>query len=305
VQSVVDSIGAEYAVKFATSTVTLNGAKAGPGNRDCETNNGDLITDAMRWKILGSGVKLDVAEDHVVAVQNGGGIRAAITPGDVTKKDINTMYPFSNTVAVVYVSGKALLETLEASTYCLPDSVGGFPQVSGISYTVDTTKDFIPNAQSYPGSVYYGPAAINRVTVNSINGKPFSPSDTYAVVTNNFCAAGGDTYYALASATAQFDTGILLDETLIEYIKTVLHGTIGAQYAAPQGRITILTAPAEEPAPASPAQTQYTVVRGDCLWNIALRHYGDGTRYTAIAAANGIKAPWLILPGRILTIPAA
>jgi len=270
-QKIVDSVSADYAVKFAKSTVTLNGAKAPNGNRDGETNNGDLITDAMRWKILSSGVKLDVPEDHAVAVQNGGGIRAAIVPGDVTKKDINTVYPFSNTLAVVYVSGKALLETLEASTYCLPDSVGGFPQVSGISYTVDTTRAYAPNAAPYPGSVYFGPASVNRVTINDINGKPFSLTDTYAVITNNFCAAGGDTYYALASAKEQFDTGILLDETLMEYIAGQLHGVIGDAYAAPQGRITILTAPAVS------ASAQTVQVNGSA---VAVTAYNiDGCNY--------------------------
>jgi len=304
-RKILDTVSVNYAQVFAKSTVTLNGAKAGPGNRDSETNNGDLITEAMRWKILSSSVKLHVAEDHVVALLNGGGIRAAIRPGDVTKKDVNTVYPFSNTVAVVYVSGTVLLEALEASTYCLPDSVGGFPQVCGIRYTVDATKKYLPNAESYPNSVYYGPASINRVTINDINGKPFSPNDTYAVITNNFCAAGGDTYHALTSAAEQFDTGILLDETLIEYITKQLNGVIGEAYAAPQGRITILTASEEsESEPDAPARTQYTVAAGDCLWRIADRLYGSGELFTRIAAANGLSAPWVIQPGQLLYLPA-
>ena len=106
---------------------TLNGAKAPNGNRDSETNNGDLITDAMLWKVMQNKEGLTVDADHVVAITNGGGIRAAIKPGDVTKKDINTVLPFGNTVAVIYVTGAELLEALEASTYSLP--VGGFPQV--------------------------------------------------------------------------------------------------------------------------------------------------------------------------------
>lgn len=61
-----------------------------------------------------------------------------------------------------------------------------------------------------PGSTYYGPKTINRVTIDSINGQAFDAKATYAVITNNFLAAGGDTYYAFASASAQFDTGILL-----------------------------------------------------------------------------------------------
>lgn len=49
----------------------------------------------------------------------------------------------------------------------------------------------------------------------------------------------------------------------------------------------------------------YTVVKGDCLWNIAKKFYGDGTKYTVIYDANKgiIKNPSLIYPGQVLTIP--
>ena len=236
-KTIVDRVDAEYDVVFAKSEVTLNGAKAPNGNRDSETNNGDLITDAMIWKVMQNKEGLTVDADHVVAITNGGGIRATIKPGDVTKKDINTVLPFGNTVAVIYVTGAELLEALEASTYSLP--VGGFPQVAGINFTLSTAVAYDANAETYPASTYYGPKSINRVTINSINGKEFKADDTYAVVTNNFVAGGGDTYYAFAAATAQFDTGIPLDEAVMEYVTTELKGVIGTQYAAPQGRILL------------------------------------------------------------------
>ena len=234
-KTIVDRVDAEYDVVFAKSEVTLNGAKAPNGNRDSETNNGDLITDAMIWKVMQNKEGLTVDADHVVAITNGGGIRAAIKPGDVTKKDINTVLPFGNTVAVIYVTGAELLEALEASTYSLP--IGGFPQVAGINYTLSTAVAYDANAETYPASTYYGPKSINRVVINSINGKEFKADDTYAVVTNNFVADGGDTYYAFAAATAKFDTGIPLDEAVMEYVTKELKGVIGTQYAAPQGRI--------------------------------------------------------------------
>ena len=237
-EKIIDRVKAEYDVKFAVSKVELNGAKAPNGNRDSETNNGDLITDAMVWQVLQNKDGLTVNEDHVVAITNGGGIRAAIKPGDVTKNDINTVLPFGNTVAVVYVTGAELLEALEASTYCTPGAIGGFPQVSGINYTIHTGKAYDANAETYPNSTYYGPKSINRVVINSINGKEFKENEIYAVVTNNFCAAGGDTYYAFASASAQFDTGIPVDEAVMAYITRELKGVIGEKYAAPQGRIT-------------------------------------------------------------------
>lgn len=238
-QKIIDRIDKEYGAVFAKSKVELNGAKAPNGNRDGETNNGDLITDAMLWKVMQNKEGLTVNEDHVVAITNGGGIRAAIKVGDVTKKDIKTVLPFGNTIEVIYVTGTELLEALEASTFCVPESIGGFPQVAGINYTISTAVAYDANAETYPASTYYGPKSINRVTINSINGKEFKANDTYAVVTNNFCAEGGDTYYAFAAATSKFDTGVTLDMAVMDYITKELKGVIGEQYAAPQGRILL------------------------------------------------------------------
>ena len=237
-KAIIDPIDQAYGEKFAVSKVTLNGAKAPDGNRDSETNLGDLITDAMLWKVLAD-AEITVPEENVVAITNGGGIRASIGVGDVTKKDINTVLPFGNTLAVVYVKGSELLEALEASTYCTPESIGGFPQVAGMQFTVATYETYDKNDESYPNSTYYGPKTINRVTIGSINGKDFDPEATYAVITNNFVAGGGDTYYAFAAATNQFDTGLPLDEVVMEYITKELKGVIGETYAEPAGRIVV------------------------------------------------------------------
>ncbi len=234
----ITKVDAEYDVQFATSEVDLDGNKA-PGVRTKETNLGDLITDALIWSVTKEKGAITVPEDHIVAITNGGGIRASIKAGAVTKKDLNTVLPFGNTVAVVYVKGSDILEALEASTFCTPDAIGGFPQVSGIKFTVNTAVPFA-QGEAYPNSTYYKPAAIGRVTIDSVNGKPFSANDTYAVVTNNFVAAGGDTYYAFGSATNQFDTGIVLDEAVVEFVQTKLGGKITAKdYGTDKGNITI------------------------------------------------------------------
>lgn len=242
-QAIIDKIDAEYGEVFAKSDVDLNGERSVDangvfGNRDGETNLGDLITDSMVWQVKQNLDGITVPAENIVAITNGGGIRAAIAKGDITKKDVNTVLPFGNTIAVVYVTGAELLEALEASTYCSPYStIGGYPQVAGIEMTINPDKAYDANEETYPGSTYYGPKTINRVTIDSINGKAFDEKATYAVVTNNFCAAGGDTYYAFASASAQFDTGIPLDEALMSYITDELKGVVGETYAEPQGRI--------------------------------------------------------------------
>ncbi len=236
-QLVIDEVDAAYGEVFAKSEVELCGEKA-PGNRTEETNNGDLIADAILWQAKKDG-SLPVADENVIAITNGGGIRAAIAAGDITKKDVNTVLPFGNTVAYVTVKGSVLLEALEASTYCTPEAVGAFPQVAGINFTVDTNKVF-DQGEQYPGSTYYAPASINRVTIESINGKAFDPEATYVVVTNDFLAAGGDTYYAFSVSTS-VDTGIPMDEAVMSYITEELKGVVTAEkYGEPQGRITVL-----------------------------------------------------------------
>lgn len=236
-QLVIDEVDAAYGEVFAKSEVELCGEKA-PGNRTEETNNGDLIADAILWQAKKDG-SLPVADENVIAITNGGGIRAAIAAGDITKKDVNTVLPFGNTVAYVTVKGSVLLEALEASTYCTPEAVGAFPQVAGIEFTVDTSKAY-DQGEQYPGSTYYAPASINRVTIESINGKAFDPEATYVVVTNDFLAAGGDTYYAFSVSTS-VDTGIPMDEAVMSYITEELKGVVTAEkYGEPQGRITVL-----------------------------------------------------------------
>ena len=226
-------------MKFAESKVDLNGEKA-PGNRTMETNSGDLVSDAMLWLILSNPDSLTVPKENVVAVSNGGGIRAWIKSGDLTKQDVNTMLPFGSIITVIYVKGSVLLEALEASTFSTPGAIGGFPQIGGMNITIDTTKTYNPNLETYPSSTYYGPASIERVTINDVNGNTFDPEETYAVVTLDFCAVGGDTYYAFVNASSQFSTGLPLDEVVIDYITEVLGGVIDERYAEPQGRITII-----------------------------------------------------------------
>ena len=221
----------EYGAAFAKTEVELNGVKAEV--RTGETNLGNLITDALVWGAAEAGTKVDAA------VTNGGGIRASIAKGGITKKDVNTVLPSGNTLSIVKVTGTELLEALEASTYCTPETIGGFPHVSGIVFTVDTGKPY-DQGEQYPGSTYYAPKSIQRVTIQSVGGKAFDPNATYTIATNDFMAAGGDTYYAFKTASVNYDLGAPMDEVVMDYITEELDGVVTAEeYGAAEGRITI------------------------------------------------------------------
>ena len=237
VNSVNAKIEAQLSAAFAKTEVVLNGERA-PGVRTEETNLGDFAADAILWaarQAMGDGI--------VAAITNGGGIRATIQAGDITMKDMKTVFPFGNQVTVLTVTGAELLEALEAATYSTPEAIGAFPQVSGIVFTIDTTVAF-EQGELYPDSTYYAPAKPgSRVTIESVGGEAFDPEALYTIATNDFTAAGGDTYYAFAyaNATTGYDTGVALEDALVNYVQTELGGVVSAEmYGEPQGRITVI-----------------------------------------------------------------
>ena len=250
-QEIMDAVDEQYGASFATTEVFLDGARE--NNRTRETNLGDLVADALAWKVLKEGGLESAEPSQVVAITNGGGIRANIEPGDVSMKSVNSVLPFGNTVAVIYVTGEELLEALEASTFSTPEQVGGFPQTSGIEWTVDCNNAFDKGdvyTLNGKDTSYFAPLSIQRVTITAINGEPFDPAATYAVVTNNFIAEGGDTYNVFNRsyvAGTGFDTGIPMDQAVVEYVTEALGGVITAeQYGEPRGSLTMILPEATE-----------------------------------------------------------
>ena len=313
-----EEINAIYEGIFAETKVDLNGERD-PGVRTLETNLGDFAADAYlyagRQYVKEAG--LDMTVD--LALANGGGIRASIPAGKISMNTLYTVFPYGNTVALVTITGEQLLEVLEASTFCTPTAIGGFPQVAGMEYTVNIAVPY-ENGEQYPNSTYYAPANPgSRVTINSVNGKPFDPAANYTVVVNSFQAEGGDTYYALTQGSFVHDTAIVDADALISYVDA-MNGVIGEEYAEPQGRIKIVddaSAIPEKPAmPAEPEQpiapenpvdtvtNLYKVVAGDSLWKIAKTQLGDGLKWRGIYEDNKaiIKDPALIYIGQELVV---
>ena len=73
----------------------------------------------------------------------------------------------------------------------------------------------------------------------------------------------------------------------------------------PQEEVVKETPVASTPAASTTPERTYTVVKGDCLWNIAKKYYGDGSQWNKIYDANTgkIANPNLIYPGQVFGIP--
>ncbi len=236
VNSADKAVKEELSKVFARTEVLLNGERD-PGNRTEETNLGDFAADAILWA-----AKQALGDQVVAAVTNGGGIRASIQAGDITMNDMKTVFPFGNEVSVLEVKGSELLEALEAATSAAPKALGAFPQVAGMVFTIDTTVPY-EEGEQYPDSTYFAPKNPgSRVKIETVGDKPFDLEALYLIATNDFTAAGGDTYYAFRypNATSGYKTGVALEDALVNYVTTVLDGVVGEAYAQPQGRITVI-----------------------------------------------------------------
>ncbi|URJ61463.3 5'-nucleotidase C-terminal domain-containing protein [Paenibacillus polymyxa] len=301
------------------TSVDLEGAREKV--RASETNLGDLLTDAMR----------DISGADV-ALTNGGGIRASIKTGTVTKGDIITVLPFGNQIVTLKVKGSDIQAALENGTASYPEPSGGFPQVSGITFKIDTSA-----------------AKGSRVHSILIGGKTLDPEATYTLATNDFTAVGGDQYTMFAKYPQAGMFGSL-DEALIRYMQKVGSASLQVQAdgriqaAKADGKMSIpaaqaspsastatpapvqekpqaVSTPAAKPALAKPAPAKsqtakpqqtsdsaqvtnshvYVVKAGDTLYDISRKH---GTTWQQLQQLNKLKNPHRIYPGQKLDLPA-
>ena len=292
-------------VAKTTVTLTTKGADGKRAVRSAETNLGDLCADAYRL-LLGADV----------AFVNGGGVRADINAGDITYGDIINVHPFGNSACLVEVTGQQLKDALELGSAAYPGESGGFLQVSGLTYTINA--DIPSSVVKNDKSEFVKVDGAYRVSDIMVGGQPLDVNKTYTLASHNYMlkdAGDGYTMFGTKNVKVLQDEVMIDNQVLINYIVEKLGGVVGAEYAAPQGRITIKAAPVVEPQPEpkpepkpeptpAPSGDTYTVVAGDCLWNIAYKLYGTGTLYTKLAEANKIADPYIIYIGQILTVPA-
>src|SRR5207245_1918677 len=159
-----------------------------PYSRIGESPLGDLVADAFREK-----------GKTQIALQNVGGIRARIVKGTISWGDIFEVLPFQNTLITLKLTGAQLKKTLERG---LISSIG-IVAVSGIRVQFDTKKT---DGQRV-------------VSLSLTDGTPVDDSKLYSITTNDFVLAGGDGFTELANGTDPMDTGILLRDVLVDYIR--------------------------------------------------------------------------------------
>lgn len=150
--------------------------------RSRESNLGDLVADVFRRVLRAD-----------AALLNSGTFRSdSVHPaGDLTVRDLVTLFPLLDETAVVRVTGSQLLRALENGVSKWPRLEGRFPQVSGIRFAFDARR-----------------APCERVLRESVEvaGAPLEEARTYTLATKAFVSPEGkDGYDCVAGCPAVRD----------------------------------------------------------------------------------------------------
>ena len=208
---------------IATSQVDLEGRRSEVRSR--ETNQGNLMADALHWQ-AGRMAADYGASPPDVAIQNGGGIRNGVVlpAGPITELDTFDMAPFSNLVTVLEnISRQQFKEVLEnaVSRAVEGDTEGGsgrFAQVSGFSF--EWSESGAAQVLGADGTVAVPGTRVQRVMLNDgnviVDGGTVVPGPALTVATIDFLARGGDQYpYRGAPFTI---LGVSYQQALTNYI---------------------------------------------------------------------------------------
>ena len=196
--------------------------------RSGETNLGDLCADAYRV-VLGADIGLS----------NGGGVRASIKPGNITYNDTLTVFPFGNMGCVAEVKGQQIKDALEMASKNYPKESGGFLQVSGLTYTINSQTP--SSVQVDEKGNFLKVNGAYRVSDIMVGGTPLDVNKTYTVASHNYMLkSGGDGMTMFKGSKIIRDEVITDVDLLSSYIRNQLGGNVGSDYANPagQGRIT-------------------------------------------------------------------
>lgn len=210
--------------------------------RSRETNIGDLCADAYR-----------IVSGADIAFANGGGIRADLLAGDITYEDLLAVYPYGNTLCVAKVNGQEILDALEmAYRIVLPQTSengnavgenGGFLQVSGLTFTIDTSVESSVVLDENGMFVSCGDTRrVKDVNVLQKDGSyaSLASDKTYTLASHNYMIKqGGDGLVMFMDNELLIDEGMLDYQALVIYIRDYLGGTVGSEYESPQGRILV------------------------------------------------------------------
>lgn len=148
----------------------------------------DILMECAQKYLVQKG--LDTHMD--IALTNYGGIRTTIPAGDITSFDVLSVFPFDNRLVILNLEGKYVRELMDNFA-----KKGRAEALAGVELVINK----------------------NQIEKCLIGGAPLDDHKIYKIATIDFLLSGGDSVYALKYATDIIETGIIIRDAVIDYIK--------------------------------------------------------------------------------------
>lgn len=205
---------------IGVSPYDLNLSAANGAESSLSHANGlcELVADAYRE-----------TADADISIINAASVRNSLPAGEITFNTLLNVLPYSNDVLIARLSGQTILDVLEFGCSHMPKACSGFPQVSGLEFTVDITME--SGVQTDEKGDFIGVAGARRVRDVLVNGEPIHPERLYTMAATSYFLEGGDNFRMLAENAEVVGTTQLTDNMLLaDYIEDHLNGVIPAKY---------------------------------------------------------------------------
>jgi 5'-nucleotidase len=226
VRAAIDALASNV---IATSEVDLDGLETHV--RTVETNEGNLVADALLVEATKLAPEFGVPAPHV-AMANGGAIRndSIIPAGNVSELDTFDIAPFPNLLAIVPnippTQFKDIVENAVSQVELLD---GRFAQVSGFRFTwnpAGAPQRLDENRNVLTPGTRVREVSLDDGTVIVMGGAVVTGAPSVTIAVTNFLATGGDQYPFRAAPFANL--GITYQQALFDYIVNSLNGVISA-----------------------------------------------------------------------------
>jgi len=199
--------------------------------RTRESGVANMITDMIR-----SQFNVDIV------LYNSGAFRgdSEYPPGPITSRMLSTIDEFNSTVFLLTLQGKYIREILEHSATLIGQ--GGFLQVSGLQFTIDTAgqaQQLAPEADRTPYLIRRPGGRIKDIRILSPNGSwsPLNPERIYQLATNDFLVTrNGNRYFWFKQYGRNIRNSY---STMADVIRKYLERHKVADPPKPEGRIII------------------------------------------------------------------
>ena len=239
----INSVDEMLGVQIGSTELTFNNYDA-DGNRlvrKQETNTGDFAADALYYLFDNMGMDVDVA------IMNGGGVRNKAVTGEISYKTCKTIHTFGNVACLQTVTGQQLLDALEWGARDVGTAeCGGFLQVSGITYKINTAK--ASSVQKDDKGVWTGGPTdgyrVYDVMVYNKETNKYEPLDLnakYNLAGYNYTLRDlGDGFAMFAGAENVLDYVMEDYMVLANYVAAFDNGVVGAANSPLKAKYTAL-----------------------------------------------------------------